>query len=201
MDTQKQGFDFSKRAGAYDEGIEGKVSQRFYNLLLQELKVEPGARLLDVGCGTGTLLKRIAAQTAVECSGVDQEESMLAVAKENFPGGFFFLAPCDDLPFEDTTFDAVVACMAYHHFANKNGFARETARVLKPGGMLYLIDPRFPWLVRKVLNGIIKLHHVSGEFNTSQELASRFAPYGFLDAGAITHGYAQAVKLLKPCSP
>jgi len=53
-------FDFSKRAAAYDDSFEGKAVRKFYNLLLREIKVSPGMTVLDVGCGTGALLSKLA---------------------------------------------------------------------------------------------------------------------------------------------
>jgi SAM-dependent methyltransferase len=85
--------------------------------------------------------------------------------------------------------------MAYHHFGDKRGFAREAARVLKPNGALYVADPRFPWAVRKTLNGILRLIRVTGEFLAPQEIEARFAAYGFTGAGSAADTYAQVVKL------
>ena len=53
MKTKKfRGFSFKERASAYDNGIEGRASRKFYSLLLNELELEPGSAVLDVGCGT-----------------------------------------------------------------------------------------------------------------------------------------------------
>ena len=87
--------------------------------------------------------------------------------------------------------------MAYHHFSDKAGFAREAARVLKPGGVLYISDPKFPFLVRKGINGVARLFRVTGEFLTAREIADRFAEYGFVFSGAAYSGYAQVVKLVR----
>ncbi|MCL2299126.1 MAG: methyltransferase domain-containing protein [Firmicutes bacterium] len=188
---------FDNLAESYDEGFAGKASQKFYNLLLREISLQPGAAVLDVGCGTGALLRRIAGTADITGYGVDVEENMIAQAQKQCPEMQFAIAPCDQLPFEDQSFDAVVACMAYHHFDNKAGFAQEAARVLRPGGVLYIVDPRFPWPVRKAMNGIARLFRVVGEFLTAQEMEARFVPFGFTGVGAATDAYAQVVELQK----
>jgi len=194
-DKQSKDFSFAKRAAAYDDGFAGKGSQKFYHLLLREAALPPGAVVLDVGCGTGALLKRLDGAFGIAGYGVDVEEAMLAQARASCPRMQFTLAPCGRLPFRDRTFDAVIACMAYHHFGDKEGFAGEAARVLKPDGILYIADPRFPRAVRKAMNGILKAVRVTGEFLSAQEMEARFAAFGFRGLGAAADAYAQVVKL------
>jgi len=190
-------IDFSRRAASYDSGLTGKGSQRFYNLLVREVELQPKAVVLDVGCGTGTILKRLADKSNIEGYGTDIAENMIIEAKKKCPQMDFTLASCDKLPFGDQTFDVVTACMAYHHFSNQEGFAKEAARVLKPGGVLYIADPHFPWIVRKTLNGFFRLFRTAGAFHEPQEIDARFSEYGFTGTGAVVHGYAQVVKLRK----
>jgi ubiquinone/menaquinone biosynthesis C-methylase UbiE len=190
-------FKFDKRAAKYDSGVEGKTSQKFYDLIMQEISLKQGDKVLDVGCGTGALLKRISDTVEIDGYGVDVEENMILEAKKKCQQMQFSIAQCNQLPFEDNSFDAVIACMAYHHFDDKAGFSREAARVLKPGGMLYIADPRFPWPIRKLVNGILKLVRIVGEFFTSKEIEERFAAYGFIGVGAVGKSYAQVVKLEK----
>ena len=71
------------------------------------------------------------------------------------------------------------------------------SRVLKPGGALYIADPRFPALVRSILNGVFRLIHVAGEFLNPDEIAKRFAGYGFVLDSLTVDGYVQVVKLRK----
>ena len=195
--TKTKDIDFSKRAASYDGGAMGKASQRFYNLLVREVALKPGAVVLDVGCGTGTILKRLADKSNITGYGIDMAENMIAEAKKKCPQMNFTLASCDKMPFGDKTFDVVTACMAYHHFNNQEGFAKEAARVLKPGGVLYIADPRFPWIFRKTLNGFFRLIRTAGAFHKPQEIEARFAQYGFTGIGTAVHGYAQVVKLRK----
>jgi ubiquinone/menaquinone biosynthesis C-methylase UbiE len=190
-------FDFSKRAEAYDAGFEGRLVKRFYDLLYNEITMTPDMRLLDVGCGTGALLKRLCEKFDITADGIDADENMIAVAKRQCPSCSFQIAPCESLPFPDHTFDTLTACLAYHHFRDKEGFAREAARVLKPGGTLYIADPNFPFVIRKSINGAARLFRVVGEFLTAREIADRFQEYGFEFTGSAHKGYAQVVKLTR----
>jgi len=194
-------MDFSNYADTYDRGIAGKVSQKFYNLLVREVELTPGCAVLDVGCGTGTVLKMLADICPISGYGIDAEQNMIAAAKQQCPQIDFSVGRCDKTPFDDHSFDVVIACMAYHHFDNKEGFAIEAARLLKPGGVLYIADPRFPWLIRKTLNGVVRLFRIVGQFFSPQEIGARFSSAGFTGAGTAFDGYAQVVKLKKSAAP
>ena len=189
---------FAKMASSYDEGAAGRASRRFYALVAAAITLPPGARVLDVGCGTGTLLDKLARTQDIDCCGVDAEPQMVAVAASRHSGMDFQVASATDLPFGDATFDAVIACMAYHHFADKTGFAVESARVLRPQGVLYICDPNFPAPVRSVVNGLLRRMNITGEFLTPQETYRRCAPAGLIPYGHGTDAYAQVVLLRKP---
>jgi len=195
MGMAKKEFNFSKRANSYDKGIEGRFSKRFYRLLQRDVRFDAGARILDVGCGTGALLKRLRADNIAEVYGIDTDANMIAVAKRQCPDCSFQIAPSEKIPFADKSFDVLTACMAYHHFSDKAGFAREAARVLKPGGALYIADPKFPLIIRAGINGLLRLFKVVGEFYTAREIGGAFAAYGFELSGLAYDGYAQVVRL------
>ena len=197
MNRDKKNFRFDDIAATYDEGLAGKGSKRFYNLLLREITLTSGAAVLDVGCGTGALLKKLSDTCTLIGFGVDIEKNMVEVAKMKYPHMDFQISRCDNLQFSNSSFDIIVSCMAYHHFDNKEGFAREASRLLKQDGILYIADPRFPWLIRKTLNGFLRLIHINGEFINSAETAARFSDYGLECVGFAYDGYAQVVKLKK----
>lgn len=73
---------------------------------------------------------------------------------------------------------SLIACMTFHHFYDQKAFAGETSRILKAGGKLYLADPCFPDLIRKLINAIIQRTNLIGRFCTEQEIIQIFQPYG-----------------------
>ena len=197
MGREKKDFKFDGMAAVYDDGLPGRGSKRFYDLLLREIALTKGAAVLDVGCGTGAFLKKLSDTCQITCFGIDLEKNMIEEAKIRRPQMDFQVAGCDDIPHGDSSFDVMVSCMAYHHFENKDGFAKEASRLLKPGGVLYIADPRFPWLLRSALNGFFRLIRINGGFQTPGETAARFSDYGFYSEGHAYDRYAQVVKLKK----
>lgn len=190
-------FKFSKRAAAYDEGFEGRFSKKFYNTLLLNLKIKNGYNILDVGCGTGYLLSKIADMYKINGYGIDAEPNMIDIAKKKCHSMNIRISASENTPYESGMFDVLTACMAYHHFSDKTGFAKEASRILRTGGNLYIADPKFPFPIRKVINGILKIHKITGKFFTSQEIVNDFSLYGFELCDTFYDGIVQVVKLRK----
>jgi ubiquinone/menaquinone biosynthesis C-methylase UbiE len=115
--------------------------------LIDQASFEPGRKVLDVGCGTGTLLLQIRRSfPSVELTGLDPDPKALARAKRKadreraairLDQGF-----ADALPYPDATFDRVFSSMMFHHVEadDKEKMLREVRRVLAPGGSFHLMD-------------------------------------------------------------
>lgn len=93
----------------------------------------PGSRLLDVGCGTGTLLARAVAD-GLEVSGVDVAPQALAAAGQEAPAAVLRQADAHELPFDDGAFDLVTLVQVLEHVTNPVLALREARRVCTPGG-------------------------------------------------------------------
>lgn len=197
MSNTKKDFKFDKRAEKYDAGFEGRVSKKFYDLLLREVKLNPNDAVLDVGCGTGAFLYALAQKTPIHGSGIDVEPNMIIEAQKKCPNMNLQLSGGEATTFESNSFDAMTACMAYHHFSDKEGFKKEASRLLKQGGMLYIADPKFPFIIRKAINGASRLLNFAGHFSTADELALGFKKYGFSYVDSSAYGFAQVVILQK----
>jgi ubiquinone/menaquinone biosynthesis C-methylase UbiE len=103
------------------------------------------AAVLDVGCGTGALLRTLADRlpAGVELSGVDPAPAMLEVASAALrPDRQVGLARAvaERLPFRDASFDLAVSTVSFDRWVDQPAGLAETARVLRPAGRLVLVD-------------------------------------------------------------
>jgi SAM-dependent methyltransferase len=103
--------------------------------------VEPGARILDIGGGSGVYASEIVRAAPVKVVGLDISSSMIAQRQadpfltENVVGDM------EALPFEDAGFDAAMFVACLHHVPDPLPALREARRVLRPGGTLFAAEP------------------------------------------------------------
>ncbi|WP_457107194.1 class I SAM-dependent methyltransferase [Methylobacterium sp. P5_C11] len=100
----------------------------------------PGKRILDIGCGPGTLARRLVDEGAV-VTGIDPGTAALAKARAAVPEARFEVAGGEALPFPDASFDGAVLLNALHHVPDPAAALVEAARVLVPGGRLVVVEP------------------------------------------------------------
>ncbi len=112
--------------------------------------VHQPASILDVGCGTGKLLRRAGVRwPEAQLIGVDPANGMIEMAKRLTPNATFSKAMAETLPLQDASVDLVLSTTSFHHWQDQAAGLREIARVLRPGGRFILVDFSFPdWLVR-----------------------------------------------------
>lgn len=122
----------TKEAGGYD-ALVGRVTSRVAEPLLDAVGAGPGTQLLDVATGPG-YVATAAAGRGVEPVGLDFSETMLGHARSRSPGVEFVRGDATALPFEDESFDAVVAAFLLLHLGTPERAVAEAARVLRPGG-------------------------------------------------------------------
>ncbi|MEE9281928.1 MAG: methyltransferase domain-containing protein [Myxococcota bacterium] len=136
-----------------------------------EADLQPGHRVLDVGCGTGNLTlltKRL--HPDLEVVGLDPDPKALARARRKADRAGLTvqldLGFSQELPYPDASFDRVLSSFMFHHLDRdtKAATLRETRRVLAPGGSLHLLDfggHSHGWLAR--------LFHSSDELRDNAE--------------------------------
>lgn len=140
----------------------------------QEARGRRAFRMLDVGCGTGTLLSIMARDPLAErLVGLDYAEEMVRRAGAKFAGAeqhgklLAVRGDAERLPFADESFDVVTCCNSFHHYPHQAAAVAGFRRVLRPGGLLVLIDGFrdnvIGWLVFDVFVALSEghVHHAS----------------------------------------
>src|SRR3990172_11566174 len=116
-----------------------------YPVFLDYLDEEAGKKLLDVGSGTGYLLK-VADQRGLETFGVDISNEGVKIAKKVSPNSKIFVGTGEKLKFTDNFFDYVTCLGALEHFMNVEKGVREMVRVAKRGATLCIVVPNINYL-------------------------------------------------------
>lgn len=143
-DRDVQAFD--ERAASYESGRRGQlhkeISDRVVALALN--RAPAPRRVLDVGCGTGYVLRQLAARLprASEFLGVDAAPKMIEVARSASPDERlnFMRGTAERLPADESAYDLVVSTTSFDHWTDQAAGIRECARALAPGGHLVLTD-------------------------------------------------------------
>jgi ubiquinone/menaquinone biosynthesis C-methylase UbiE len=126
----KEGYD--KYASLYDDKLDFLNS--FEKGMIGEIVGDvSGKKVLDVGCGTGRLIQKLVEKGAV-VTGADISSEMLKIAQRKFGQVEFVEADIEHLPFENDSFDVVVASFVIVHLKDLRKAFDEVYRVLKPGG-------------------------------------------------------------------
>jgi len=144
---------FEARAPGYDQGWLGRLHHEIAEgtARLAATLVPEARRVLDVGCGTGYLLRLLAVRLpdAGDLAGIDAAPSMIATATDAGHDERIRLAVgvAEALPYPDGSFDLVVSTTSFDHWADQLAGLRQCARVLVPGGRLVLVDQLSPLLL------------------------------------------------------
>ncbi|MEO0538223.1 MAG: class I SAM-dependent methyltransferase [Cyanobacteria bacterium P01_A01_bin.123] len=142
IDYKQQFFD--GWAPTYDWLLPSVFYQAVHQRLLEYVVLPETAYVLDLGCGTGRLLRRLASQfPTLTGLGLDLSENMLAQARQkpSFRDRLQFVSGRSDfIPADPETFDAVFCTISFLHYPEPQAVMADVARVLKPGAMFYLAD-------------------------------------------------------------
>jgi ubiquinone/menaquinone biosynthesis C-methylase UbiE len=123
----------------------GPIHSRILSLLDEQLGPKaPPDSVIDVGCGTGRLLRAAAFRwPTARLLGVDPAQHMVSEAQRLNSNATFAVSLAESLPFPDGAADVILTSMSFHHWADQERGIREVARVLRSGGFFCLADHAF----------------------------------------------------------
>lgn len=150
--------EYAKVAGRYDAKWAFYVEATTRETL-RRLPMTPTSRVLDVGCGTGELLRRLRAKyPQAILAGLDPVPEMLAMARDKLDGREDLrVGYADALPWKAASFDALVSCNMFHYISHPVEALREMARVVRPGGTIVLTDWCDDYLACRVCNLYLRM--------------------------------------------
>lgn len=137
-----------REASGEDVGQNSWVTTEELDRFARDLALGPGARLLDVACGSGGPTLHLVRTTECTALGVDMHDDAIETAgrlaaEEGLADRAMF-QPADaaaPLPFADGSFDALLCIDAINHLADRPSVLREWTRLVRPGGRLGFTDP------------------------------------------------------------
>jgi ubiquinone/menaquinone biosynthesis C-methylase UbiE len=128
---------------AYDE-LHSRTAFRglrgYYDWLIGLIETSAGKSLLDVGCGSGEML-RVADARGLKTAGVDISKVGLSQAQAKVPRADLKVSWAEELPFPDASFDFVTCIGSLEHVMDITQAVREMVRVAKPGAGVLIIVP------------------------------------------------------------
>jgi malonyl-CoA O-methyltransferase len=134
--------DYSKIAFYYDKGrtLSEENIVMWLKLIAKLLETSKGARLLDLGCGTGRFSLPLASRLGLNVIGLDSSKDMLTKAKQKDSNSVvnWVLAHASALPYPDSSFDIVFMSHLLHHVNSPLEVLKECGRVLIPSGAVII---------------------------------------------------------------
>ena len=136
--------EFTKAAAKYESDHAGvyELCKKDYPDILEEIEKEDFDTLLDAGCGPAPMITLLSEKYPdKKYTGLDLTEAMIEQArKKGIKNAEFIVGDCENLPFEDNSFDVIICSMSAHHYPEIQNFYNSAYRVLKPNGRLILRD-------------------------------------------------------------
>ena len=187
---------YNSIAERYDDSYEGKFTAKFRRKMLALCDAVDGDKILDVGCGNGSLIREIKRKGDIFAYGVDISPKMIEECRRLDSDIDFRATNGEELPYDGNSFDTLTICCALHHLNNPRKFFKEAQRVLRTGGYLIVGEPWYPVPLRQLFNWFVSPLLKAGDNKLfgSKELKRMFAAHGFSITYAYKHGIIQIVK-------
>lgn len=149
---------FSNWAKRYDRDLlQTILFQKVHKEIFKQISffIQTKQRILDIACGTGLFASFLFDYNKkLKISGIDNSPGMIKTARKKKSYIDWKVACAEKIPYEDNTFDVVTCTTAFHHFQDQQKSIEEMYRVLKPGGIVVIVDGdvnRFlGWVIYKI---------------------------------------------------
>ncbi|MEK6859844.1 MAG: class I SAM-dependent methyltransferase [Nanoarchaeota archaeon] len=172
----KNRYFFNKIARYYDNKIFLKYLTNSQIKMLNFVKIKNNSKILDVGCGTGNLLKILEKQNKNNhLYGIDISEEMLKIARKKLKKAKLKLQSAENLDFKKS-FDYVFSTEAFHHYANYKLVMRNFNNSLKRNGRLIALDFDFGFLLNRIFHSI---EPGNNKMHSALEFKKLFKQHGF----------------------
>ncbi len=153
LDTEEANWGWHTAAGAI------RKRRRADFIGFADRPLERGARVLEIGCGSGTFTGSLA-ERFEHLTAIDISDPLVEAARARHPGVEFRIMDAHSTEFPEASFDAVVGCSVLHHLDWARAL-EEFHRVLRPGGLLRFSEPNllnpqiflqknWPWLKERL---------------------------------------------------
>jgi len=192
---------FNRWSENYDRCfLQHLVFRNSHDMFLREINPNPRVNMnvLDVGCGTGEFIFRLAGYSDnLRLNGLDFSSDMIktAKAKSSEDRINFKVGDAENLPYEDESFDVITCSNSFHHYPNQKKAVSEMHRVLKKRGRLMIVDGSKETLLGKFIFGIFvenweeKVYHM-----LAREIRELFHKTGF--RSVMQRGFNRLIPLL-----
>lgn len=116
-----------------------RSKQPFGEWIVSRYDLQPGERVLELGCGTGSMWQGVTLPEGCRVTLTDSSAGMLEAARENTAhlAADYAVVDVQQIPYEDASFDVVIANMMLYHVPDIARALREIRRVLRPGGRFF----------------------------------------------------------------
>ena len=178
----------------YDPVVSFMGFDRARRILIRGANIEPDHHILDIGCGTGTLVVRLKRQYAsAQVVGFDPDPKALrraqmkatrATVSVQLDQGF-----ADQLPYKTESFDRIFSTFMFHHLneQERENMLREVLRVLKPAGLFHLVDFIVDGASHGFLDRLFR-SHAQMKDNSNERILRLMSQAGFTNPVKVKEG-------------
>lgn len=180
---------FEKLTRFYDPILRATTREEvFKNALINGIHLEVGMNILDIGCGTGTLMLKIKEKSPkTNVSGLDGDTKVLEIAKNKAKQKGMDIdlqvGLSNHLPYADSMFEVIVSSLFFHHLTDvdKRRTLKEILRVLKPNGEIHIADFGKPQNI--IMRICFYAIQILDGFKTTSDNIKGFIPIYLTDCG------------------